>query len=78
MGIHYPGRSGKKLSQFWGARLGTSAIRPGRYLPPEELILATVPAEAITTDHAVVLIEHEEAVTALHLIQSDDQKPLGA
>jgi hypothetical protein len=40
MGIHYPGRSGKRLSPFWGARLGTSAIRPGNYLPPEELILA--------------------------------------
>ena len=32
----------------------------------------TVPAEAVTTDHAVVLIEHEEAVTALCLIQSDN------
>jgi hypothetical protein len=30
-----------------------------------------VPAEAMTTDHAVVLIEHEEAVTALRLLQSD-------
>jgi hypothetical protein len=37
MGIPYPGRSGKRLSQFWGARLGTSAIRPGSYLPPEKL-----------------------------------------
>jgi hypothetical protein len=31
----------------------------------------SVPAEAITTDRGIVLIEHEAAVTALCLIQSD-------
>jgi hypothetical protein len=30
----------------------------------------TVPAEAITTDRGVVLVEHEETVTSLGLIQS--------
>jgi hypothetical protein len=35
-----------------------------------------IPAEAITTDHGVVLIEHEAALTALCPVQPDRATPM--